>query len=83
MNLNLTRKPPPIEDESIQKAEMLKHQQNLRASQKRGIPYFTLEMALKLLNGSYHDEEEEEQLNFETEPIKRSQMTEKQQEEAH
>ena len=32
MNLNLTRKPPPIEDESIQKAEMLKHQQNLRAS---------------------------------------------------
>ena len=56
---------------------MLKHQQNLRASSKRGIPYFTLEMALKLLNGSYHDEEEEEQLNFETEPIKRSQMTEK------
>lgn len=56
---------------------MLKHNQNLRASEKRGIPYFTLEMALKLLNGQYHDEDEEEQLNFEIEPIKRSQMNEK------
>tara|TARA_B110000285_G_C14900581_1_gene503053 strand:+ start:439 stop:594 length:156 start_codon:yes stop_codon:yes gene_type:complete len=51
MNMNLTRKQPIQEDESIQKAEMLKHNQNLRASEKRGIPYFTLELALKLLNG--------------------------------
>ena len=73
MHLNLNRKPPQIEDESIQKAEMLKHNQNLRASEKRGIPYFTLEVALKLLNGQYHDQEDdEEQLNFESEPIKRS-----------
>ena len=72
MNMNLTRKQPIQEDESIQKAEMLKHNQNLRASEKRGIPYFTLELALKLLNGQYHEEEEEETLNFETEPIKRS-----------
>lgn len=38
MHLNLNRKPQDIDDENIQKAEMLKHNQNLRASEKRGTP---------------------------------------------
>ena len=31
----------------------------MRASEKRGLPYFTLELAMKLLNGHFHDEDEE------------------------
>jgi hypothetical protein len=39
----------------------LKHQQNLRASEKRGLPYFNLELAMRLLNGHFHEEDEDEE----------------------
>jgi hypothetical protein len=38
----------------------LKHDQNKRASEKRGLPKFDMEMAKKLLEGKFHEEDEEE-----------------------
>ena len=60
---NLNKKPviPNDDDEIRLKAEQLKHSQNLRASEKRGLPYFTLELAMKLLNGHFHEEDEEDE----------------------
>ena len=52
---------PNDDDEIRLKAEQLKHSQNLRASEKRGLPYFTLELAMKLLNGHFHEEDEEDE----------------------
>ena len=40
--------------------EKLKHDQNIRASEKRGLPKFDLESAKKLLDGKFHEEDEEE-----------------------
>lgn len=40
--------------------EKLKHDQNKRASEKRGLPKFDLESAKKLLDGKFHEEDEEE-----------------------
>ena len=42
------------------KLEKLKHDQNKRASEKRGLPKFDMEMAKKLLEGKFHEEDEEE-----------------------
>jgi hypothetical protein len=42
------------------KMEKLKHDQNKRASEKRGLPKFDLETAKKLLDGKFHEEDEEE-----------------------
>ena len=39
---------------------MLKHEQNKRASEKRGLPKFDMEMSKKLLEGKFHDEEEDD-----------------------
>ena len=46
------------------KNEKLKHDQNKRASEKRGLPKFDLDMARKLLDGKFHEEDEEEEVNF-------------------
>jgi hypothetical protein len=35
--------------------EKLKHEQNKRASEKRGLPRFDMEMARKLLDGKFHE----------------------------
>jgi hypothetical protein len=61
--MNLNKKPQIAnEDDEIKlKSEMLKHQQNLRASEKRGLPYFTLELAMHLLNGHFHEEDEDDE----------------------
>jgi len=40
--------------------ERLKHEQNKRASEKRGLPKFDMEMAKKLLEGKFHEEDEDE-----------------------
>lgn len=40
--------------------EKLKHDQNKRASEKRGLPKFDMESAKKLLDGKFHEEDEEE-----------------------
>ena len=42
------------------KAEKLKHEQNKRASEKRGLPKFDMDQARKLLDGKFHDEDEED-----------------------
>ena len=38
----------------------MRHDQNKRASEKRGLPKFDMEMAGKLLDGKFHDEEEDD-----------------------
>ena len=42
------------------KAEKIKHEQNTRASQKRGLPKFDMEDAKRLLEGKFHEEDEED-----------------------
>lgn len=42
------------------RAERLKHEQNKRASEKRGLPKFTILAAKQLLDGKFHEEDEEE-----------------------
>ena len=56
--MNNKRIPPKPKD--MQKAEKIKHDQNIRASQKRGLPKFTMEDAKNLLEGNYHEEDEED-----------------------
>ena len=60
--MNLNKKPKILndDDEIRLKAEQLKHSQNLRASEKRGLPFFTLELAMRLLNGHFHEEDDDE-----------------------
>ena len=58
--LNSNNKPKPPKDKAVIKQEKLKHDQNKRASEKRGLPRFDMEMAKKLLEGRFHEEEEEE-----------------------
>jgi hypothetical protein len=41
--------------------EDLKYQQNKTASERRGMPKFDLLMAIDLINGEFHDEDEEDQ----------------------
>ena len=60
MQLNLNKKKIPPKPKEIQKAEKIKHEQNTRASQKRGFPKFDLESAKKLLEGKFHEEDEED-----------------------
>jgi hypothetical protein len=38
----------------------MRHEQNKRASEKRGLPKFDLEMSAKLLEGKFHDEDEDD-----------------------
>jgi len=54
--LNKNKKVPPKKPRTLIKAEQLKHDQNVRNSEKRGIPTFDMEMALKLLEGKFHEE---------------------------
>jgi hypothetical protein len=44
------------------KAEKLKHEQNKRASEKRGLPKFDMDQARKLLDGKFHEDEEDEEV---------------------
>ena len=44
----------------VLKAEQLKHKQNIRASQKRGLPTFNFVNATQLLEGKYHEQDEDE-----------------------
>jgi len=47
-------------DEYVKKAERLKHQQNVNRVSKKGIPKFDRELAMKLLAGKLHDQDEDE-----------------------
>ena len=59
--LNSNTKEAPVKDKAVIKAEKTKHDQNKRASEKRGLPKFDMEMARKLLDGKFHEEDEEDE----------------------
>ena len=61
MMLNSNLRDAPLRDKAVMKAERLKHEQNKRASEKRGLPKFDTEMAKKLLEGKFHEEDEEDE----------------------
>ena len=61
--LNSNIREVPIIDKGIQKAEKQKHEQNKRASEKRGLPKFDMDMARKLLDGKFHEEDEDDEDN--------------------
>mmetsp|Transcript_7183 Transcript_7183/g.12108 ORF Transcript_7183/g.12108 Transcript_7183/m.12108 type:complete len:1503 (-) Transcript_7183:75-4583(-) len=61
--LNLNTKPVKTKTKEQSQIERLKHEQNKRASEKRGLPKFDMVMAKKLLNGKFHEEDEEEAEN--------------------
>lgn len=44
----------------VEQLEKLKHDQNRRASEKRGNPGFDMDIAQRLLQGKYHDNDEED-----------------------
>ena len=48
----------------------MKYEQNNRASEKRGLPQFDLEMCAKLLEGKFHDEDEDDGDPLTFEPTK-------------
>lgn len=58
--LNKNTKPVIHKSKEVLKLEKLKHDQNKRASEKRGLPKFDMESAKKLLDGKFHEEDEEE-----------------------
>lgn len=60
MGLNTNVKAPSPKDKAVLRAERLKHEQNKRASEKRGLPKFTALDAKLLIAGKYHEEEEED-----------------------
>ena len=60
--LNVNKKEPTKKPAEVVKAEKLKHEQNKRASEKRGLPKFDMDQARKLLDGKFHEDEDEEDL---------------------
>lgn len=60
-DLNSNIKNTKTKDRATIKAEKVKHDQNKRASQKRGLPRFDQEMAKRLLDGKFHEMEDEEE----------------------
>ena len=61
-NLNINKKIPVKKNPEVAKAEKLKHEQNKRASEKRGLPKFDMDQARKLLDGKFHEDEDEEEI---------------------
>jgi hypothetical protein len=66
--LNSNVREETVIDKAIQKAEKQKHEQNKRASEKRGLPKFDLEMARRLLDGKFHEEDEDDAEDEEEKP---------------
>lgn len=62
--LNLNKKIPIKKSVEVQKAEKLKHEQNKRASEKRGLPKFDMDQARKLLDGKFHEDEDEDEIEI-------------------
>ena len=60
MQLNRNARPIIPKTKEVMKMEKLKHDQNCRASEKRGLPKFDMESAKKLLDGKFHEEDEDE-----------------------
>lgn len=63
MVLNSNKKSAVPKSRQVLELEKLRHQQNIKASEKRGLPKFDMENAKKLLSGKYHEiEDDDEQL---------------------
>jgi len=62
--LNSNAKPVKVKDPGLRQQERLKHEQNKRACEKRGIIRWDVETAQRLLEGKYWDLEEEEEQDF-------------------
>jgi hypothetical protein len=62
--LNLNVKPLKKKSREQEQAEKLKHDQNKRACEKRGLPRFDMEMARRLLEGKFHEMEDEDEGDF-------------------
>jgi len=56
----MNRKVKVVKHKDQIKQERQKHEQNKRASDKRGLPKFDMEDAKKLLEGKFHEEDEED-----------------------
>ena len=61
MNLNSNAKVQKSKPNHVLRAERLKHEQNKRASEKRGLPKFNMLAAKQLLDGKFHEEDEDEE----------------------
>ena len=59
LNSNVKVKKPKTKEQL--KQEKFKHDQNKRASERRGLPMLDLETANRFLDGKYHEQSEEEE----------------------
>jgi hypothetical protein len=61
-NINRKKhKKEPVKDPNKEKIELIKHNQNLLSSSKRGIANFDFNSALKLIDGRLHDQDLEDE----------------------
>jgi hypothetical protein len=60
--LNSNIKPVVQKSKMVLEGEKLRHQQNIKASEKRGNPKFDLITANKLLNGKFHEMDDNTEL---------------------
>ena len=59
MDLNKNGKKVKPKSREVMKQEKIKHEQNKRASEKKGNKIFDMKDAKSLIEGKYHEEEEE------------------------
>ena len=66
INLNENCKKPQEKPLDVRKQEIKKWERNVKNSEMRGIPVFDMEMADKLIKGTFHEEdsENEDELEF-------------------
>ena len=70
MRLNANAPIQNPKDRAVLRAERLKHEQNKRASEKRGLPKWDMRSAKQLLDGKFHEEDEED--DDEVKPVTKS-----------
>ena len=58
--MNTQTKKEKKKSKEIERQEKMRHDQMLKASEKRGLPKFDMEMSAKLLEGKFHDEDEDD-----------------------
>jgi hypothetical protein len=59
-SLNTLRKPPVVKTNEQKKAERTKHEQNRKMCEKKGFPKFDMIEANTLLEGQYHEDDEDD-----------------------
>jgi len=56
----MLRKPPVVKTNEQKKAERTKHEQNRKMCEKKGFPKFDMFEANKLMEGQYHEDDEDD-----------------------